>query len=155
MPPTITQAKGRCVSEPMPVERAAGNSPRPAINAVIRIGRKRSTAPSTIALFTGSPSLIKEVTCSSMTTPFCTEMPTTAIKPTAADTDKCSPASPSAAMPPIMVNGTMARMTAAKRTDLKAANKSAKMPSRATGTMTAKRFIARCWFSNWPPHVMR
>ena len=24
-----------------------------------------------------------------------------------------------------------------------------------TGTMTASRFIARCWFSNWPPQLMR
>ena len=37
IPPTITTAKGRCVSDPMPWDTAAGRSPRPAINAVIMI----------------------------------------------------------------------------------------------------------------------
>ncbi len=45
-PPTITMANGRCESEPMACETAAGISPRVATSIVIMIGRKRNTAPS-------------------------------------------------------------------------------------------------------------
>src|SRR5437588_532503 len=48
-PPTITMAKGRCESEPMPRETAAGNKPRVATKEVINIGRSRRTAPSIAA----------------------------------------------------------------------------------------------------------
>ena len=47
IPPTMTIANGRCVSDPMPCDSAAGSKPRPAISAVIKIGRSRATAPST------------------------------------------------------------------------------------------------------------
>ena len=46
-PPTITMAKGRCESDPMPCDMAAGSSPSVATSMVIMMGRKRSTAPST------------------------------------------------------------------------------------------------------------
>ena len=39
-PATMTMANGLCVSDPMPVERAAGNKPRQATRAVIMIDRK-------------------------------------------------------------------------------------------------------------------
>ena len=42
-------AKGRCESEPMPRETAAGNKPRVATKEVINIGRSRRTAPSIAA----------------------------------------------------------------------------------------------------------
>ena len=38
-PPTMTIAKGRCESEPMPCDRAAGSSPRVATSMVIMMGR--------------------------------------------------------------------------------------------------------------------
>ena len=44
-PPTITIANGRCESEPMPCDVAAGTRPSEATSIVIRMGRKRSTAP--------------------------------------------------------------------------------------------------------------
>ncbi len=44
---TITMANGFCVSVPTPVANAAGDSA--AINAVIMMGRSRSTAPSRMA----------------------------------------------------------------------------------------------------------
>ena len=44
-PPTMTMAKGRCESEPMACESAAGSNPSVATSVVIMIGRKRSTAP--------------------------------------------------------------------------------------------------------------
>ena len=45
----MTIAKGRCESEPMPCESAAGSRPSVATSIVIMIGRSRSTAPSTAA----------------------------------------------------------------------------------------------------------
>jgi hypothetical protein len=52
-PPTMTMAKGRCESEPMPCESAAGNSPNVATSMVIMMGRRRRTAPSMAAFFNG------------------------------------------------------------------------------------------------------
>src|SRR6267378_2454538 len=132
MPPTITTANGRWVSEPMPCDSAAGNKPSPAIRAVIRIGRRRSTAPSTTALSSGLPRRTKSTICSTMITPFCTEIPATAMKPTAAETERCRPAIASPATPPTNVKGTIISTMAAMRS----------------------RAIARCWFSNCPPQVM-
>ena len=34
-------------------------------------------------------------------------------------------------------------------------NSSRKISPNATGTTTARRLAARCWFSNWPPQLMR
>src|SRR5579863_6658469 len=48
-PPTITIANGRCESEPMACDNAAGTRPSVATSIVIMIGRKRRTAPSTAA----------------------------------------------------------------------------------------------------------
>ena len=45
-PPTITMAKGRCESEPMPCDVAAGNRPSVATSMVIMMGRRLRTAPS-------------------------------------------------------------------------------------------------------------
>ena len=44
-PEITTTARGRWVSDPIPVERAAGSNPRPAIRAVITTGRTRESAP--------------------------------------------------------------------------------------------------------------
>jgi hypothetical protein len=43
-------ANGRCESEPMPRDNAAGSSPRRATSMVIMIGRKGCTEPSMAAL---------------------------------------------------------------------------------------------------------
>jgi len=48
-PPIMTIAKGFCVSEPIPVERAAGVKPIEAIIAVIKTGRVQAFMPSLIA----------------------------------------------------------------------------------------------------------
>src|SRR6266849_1137102 len=154
MPPTITTANGRWVSEPMPWDSAAGNKPNPAISAVIRIGRSRSTAPSTTALSSGLPRRTKSTICSTMITPFCTEIPATAMKPTAAETERCRPAHASPATPPTSVKGTIISTMAALRTERNAQNRSEKIASSDKGTTTRSRAIARCWFSNCPPQVM-
>jgi len=44
-PPITTTANGFCVSEPMPVDKAAGNKPMAAISAVITTGRTRDITP--------------------------------------------------------------------------------------------------------------
>ena len=49
-PATMTMANGFCESEPIPVESAAGSSPRQATSAVIMIGRSRTSDPSSVAL---------------------------------------------------------------------------------------------------------
>ncbi len=49
-PPTITIANGRCVSDPMLCDSAAGSRPIDAGSAVIRTGRSRpATARSTVS----------------------------------------------------------------------------------------------------------
>ena len=45
----MTSAKGRCESEPTPVESAAGRRPSAATSAVIMIGRSRRIAASRVA----------------------------------------------------------------------------------------------------------
>ena len=45
----MTMAKGRCESEPMPCDVAAGSRPRVATSMVIIMGRRRRTAPSMAA----------------------------------------------------------------------------------------------------------
>jgi phosphohistidine swiveling domain-containing protein len=52
-PPTITMANGRCESEPMPCEVAAGSRPSVATSMVIMMGRKPRTAPSMAASIDG------------------------------------------------------------------------------------------------------
>ena len=52
-PPTITMASGFCVSEPIPVEIAAGSKPNMAINAVITTGRTRLIAPALMDWLSG------------------------------------------------------------------------------------------------------
>lgn len=49
-PATMTISKGLCVSEPIPVESAAGSNPRQATRAVITIGRSRSSEASRVAV---------------------------------------------------------------------------------------------------------
>src|SRR4029077_7582596 len=82
-PATITMAKGFCVSEPMPVESAAGRRPRQATSAVIMIGRRRSSEASRVAvrisLFSSRSLLIYEtrITAVSTETPISASSPST------------------------------------------------------------------------------
>ena len=48
-PPTITIAKGRCESDPIPWDMAAGRRPNVATRVVMRIGLRRRMAPSMAA----------------------------------------------------------------------------------------------------------
>ena len=55
-PATMTMAKGRCESDPMPCEKAAGSRPRQATSAVIMMGRRRTIEASKVALAISCPS---------------------------------------------------------------------------------------------------
>src|ERR1700733_16025862 len=74
-PPTMTMAKGRWESDPMPWESAAGRRPRVATNIVIMMGRSRRTAPSTAASSIEYPRARSWLMYSSMITPVCTDTP--------------------------------------------------------------------------------
>ena len=69
---TMTMAKGRCESEPMPCEVAAGSSPRVATSIVIMMGRRRSIALSTADSLIECPRTRSWLMYSSMMTPVCT-----------------------------------------------------------------------------------
>src|SRR5919198_860881 len=58
------------------------------------------------------------------------------------------PVSHSARMPPIRENGMLAMMTSALANDLNASKSKRKMIRMEIGTMMARRFMARSWFSN-------
>src|SRR6202044_2827191 len=90
-PPTITIANGRCESEPIACERAAGSSPRVATSIVIMMGRSLSTAPSTAAFSIEYLRARSWLVYSSIMTPVCTDTPKSARKPTPEDTLKFVP----------------------------------------------------------------
>ena len=114
------------------------------MSAVITIGLNLETAPSTTASARLLPLRMISVNCSTMMTPFCTEMPATAMKPTAADTDKCNPATASPANPPINVNGTISSTSSACSIEPNAQNSSTKIRNTEIGMMIFSRAIARC-----------
>ncbi len=75
------------------------------------------------------------------------------MKPTAALTDRGTPATSSAKAPPVRANGTVSRMARALRPEFIAAYRRPRTASTASGTTILSRASARCWFSNSPPHV--
>src|ERR1022692_1688599 len=89
-PPTMTMANGRCESDPMACESAAGNSPTVATSMVVMMGRSLKTAPSTAASTIERPRARSWLMYSSMITPVCTDTPNRARKPTPEDTQSDS-----------------------------------------------------------------
>jgi dihydrolipoamide dehydrogenase len=87
-----------------------------------------------------------------MTTPFSTAMPSSAMKPTEAGTDRYSPVMARPTMPPISAKGMLDSTSAPDCTEPKVENSTRKISPSATGTTSARRAAARCWFSNSPPH---
>ena len=65
------------------------------------------------------------------------------MKPIAADTDSGIEKIQSATKPPISASGTLMRISAAMRKDLKASNSSTKISSSEIGTTTESRCMAR------------
>ena len=102
----MTVANGRCTSEPIPVEREAGNNPKIATVAVIKIGRKRCLTPLNTATFNTFPSALRLLICVIIITPFWMATPINAMNPTADDTFKVIPRRFKANIPPKRANGT-------------------------------------------------
>ena len=105
IPPITTVANGRCTSEPVPCDIAIGMNPNEATSAVMSTGRRRITAPSRIAdrgdRLSGRSFCINVTS----TSPFKTETPHRAIKPTAADIERGIPRNHNAMIPPDSANG--------------------------------------------------
>ena len=96
----MTMANGRCESEPMPCDIAAGSSPSVATSMVIMIGTQPSTAPSIGASSMEWPRTRSWLMYSSMMTPVCTDTPNNARKPTLDDTLMLVCVTSSASNPP-------------------------------------------------------
>ncbi len=112
-PPTMTMANGRCESEPMPCDVAAGSRPRVATSMVIIMGRRRRTAPSMAASSMEWPRTRIWLMYSSMMTPTSTDTPKSARKPTPEETLKWVWVSSSAVRPPTGAMETLANMSRA------------------------------------------
>ena len=108
-----TVAIGFCTSAPAPVAMAMGTKPSEATSAVIATGRSRSIAPRSTASSRPSPSPRSCLMWFSMTRPFSTATPESAMKPTAAEIEKGMPRSHSRMTPPVSASGTAVALKAA------------------------------------------
>ncbi len=150
MPPITTVASGRCTSAPTPVLNAIGTKPRLATRAVISTGLNRCCAPSNTASFNGSPSRSSCRMNVSMTTPFKTATPDSAMKPTAAEIDSGISRSANANIPPVSPKGTPVNMTSALLSELNALYSRPIINSSANGTTKLNRWEADCSCSKVP-----
>ncbi len=139
MPPITTVANGLCTSAPMPVFSAMGTNPRLATNAVINTGRKRIRAPSTM-LFTNSPVSSKRCLMNdSITNPFNTAIPDSAINPTDADMDKGISLNQRDITPPVNAKGIPVKIINASRIEPNAITSIVKITNNVTGTTIVNR----------------
>ena len=77
------------------------------------------------------------------------------MKPRAEGTETYCPVSASPNTPPMMAKGTLAMISAAWVSELKAVYSRRKMRPMVSGTISASRAMARCWFSKAPPHSIQ
>ena len=84
----MTMANGLWVSDPMPVESAAGSNPRQATRAVIMIGRRRKSEASRVAERISIPSSRNLLMYETRMTAVSTETPSKARSPRTDDTLK-------------------------------------------------------------------
>ena len=87
-------------------------------------------------------------------TPFRTACPRSAMKPTAALTDRGMRAAASPRTPPMRASGTFSMMRAQSHTEPKAENSRRKVRRSDSGITSCSRAMARSWFSNSPPQVI-
>src|SRR5690606_23578411 len=116
-PPMTTIASGRWISDPGPVANSSGTRPNAAIVAVIMTGRSRRSDPSMTTSSMGMRRSTRWLKWLTMTTPLSTAMPSSAMKPTEAGTDRYSPESNRAKTPPISAKGTLATTSTDWRTE--------------------------------------
>jgi hypothetical protein len=88
-----------------------------------------------------------------ITTPFRTATPESAMNPTPAEMLNGIPRIQSAMIPPVTANGTPVKIKIACFKDPNVRNSSEKISARAMGTTIINRALACCRFSNWPPQV--
>ena len=129
-----TIANGFCVSEPMPVEIAAGKSPNIAIIAVITTGRTRDATPSRIAILRGCLCNRFCLKTEIKITPFWIQMPNNAMKPIPAEIEKFVLVAINAKMPPMMAKGTFIKTKVASIAEPKMMKRIIKMPIKDIGT---------------------
>ena len=86
-----------------------------------------------------------------ITTPFSTATPESAMKPTAAEIENGMPRRMSAATPPVSASGTPVNTIAASVTEPKRTKSSAKISRSASGTTTCKVAAAEIRCSKVPP----
>ncbi len=115
-PPITTIASGREVSEPIPVDVAAGKSPMAAMRAVITTGLIRAITPKRMASSRCIRSCRFFLNRDSRITLFWIHIPNKAIKPIPADILKFVAVTWSAVMPPIIAKGTFRRIRPASAT---------------------------------------
>ena len=82
-----------------------------AVAAVINFGRTRPRLASRSASAKGSPLATRVLVCETSTSPFCTAIPNSPMRPTRDDTFQVPPARSSARIPPTNASGSVARMT--------------------------------------------
>ncbi len=80
-PPITTVASGRCISAPSLVDIAIGKNPRLATSAVIKMGRSRASAVTSLTCFTSIPDRRKFSAALTQTNPFKTATPNSAMNP--------------------------------------------------------------------------
>ncbi|MNT21136.1 hypothetical protein D3C72_1564640 [compost metagenome] len=139
----------------MPVASAIGTKPSDATSAVISTGRSRVSAPSRIAWSSPAPSSRSERMNDSITSPFSTATPHSAIKPTAAEIDSGMPRSHSARMPPVSANGMPVKTSSPSLTLPNMANSSTNTIPSASGTTMRSRAVADCSCSKVPPQLVQ
>ena len=154
-PPTITIANGRCESEPMPCDVAAGSKPK----RRHQHGHHDRAEPQHRAFLAAStivwPRARNWLMYSTMITPVCTETPNSARNPTPEDTLKLVPRQIAApAMPPTGAIATFTRIRLAHFIDPNIEYRIMKISSSVSGMMSISRFWARCWLSYSPAQSM-
>jgi hypothetical protein len=133
-PPITTIARGREVSEPIPVEVAAGIKPMAAIMAVIITGLMRATTPERIAASSGRRSCRFFLNFDNRITLFWMHIPNKAINPIPAEMLKFVPVRCKAVIPPIIANGTLSKISPASVTFPNNTNRMKKIRIRLIGT---------------------
>ena len=95
-----------------------------------------------------SPDVNRSLKWVTMTTPFSTAIPSRAIKPTEAGTERYSPDRANANTPPTNANGRFKKIIPAWMTDPKLSVRMMKIMIIDSGITSPSRAAARCWFSN-------
>ena len=150
-----TVASGRCISAPSLVERAIGRNPKLATKAVIRTGRRRTSAVSWLTSRSFIPECRRCSAALTQTRPFRTATPNRAMKPTPAEMLNGMSRANSAKIPPDAAMGTARKMSIARRTDSRLVCSRMKMITRTIGVMISRRLLADCRFSKSPPSGFR